>query len=497
MRFVKIDRLSRWSGSALSQDQRPIITLSRNTWNDYGFKTLFRATAHNVASGGSVDMGDVKIVRRGQSTKDATYSLLPDAFDSLDREYCSLGQSLAFYQTLSELGHDFAIEYSEAMNDAALSADIRNQFEQEEAFRVSALRTSNALDALENAAALFGQAEPAKVDAFEIRTRLPGAEHEHRLSFDFRPHNGLPHRVSVLVGLNGVGKTALMARLAMLVTRFESSSKEQQRTAVGQTFEDLGEIIPRPSLYTVIAVSFSAFDDFEIPRIAEGDKYRYVYCGLRRQAGGIRDVSGIAERVHQLVLEMSDAQRTYLSSILPQIIQREDIGEFVANPTKSRALYASLSAGQRIALNIISELLVSVTERSLVLLDEPEVHLHPQLLSTLMAILGDILTASNSFAIVATHSPIVVQQVPSRSVLVMRRMAGRPLVNKPAIECFGENLTEIVRTVFEAVESDRSYEQVIDQLLEETGGDAETVEAIFDNKLGMNARLYLHSRSER
>lgn len=497
MRFEKIDRMSRWSGSASSKAQKPTITLTRNTWNDYGFKTLFRVTAHNVVGSKSLEIGDVKIVKKGQTTNDSSYSLLPSSFEKLDGDYCSLGQSLAFYENLSELGHAFAVEYAEAMNDAALSEVARQKFEGDEAFRVSLLRTSNALDALENAASLFGRSEPEKVDAFEVRTKLSGADYEHRLSFDFRRHNGLPHRISVLVGLNGVGKTALMARLAMLITRFESTSKEQKRTAVGQTFEDLGEVVPRPSLYTVVAVSFSAFDDFEIPKTAEGDKYRYVYCGLRRQAGGIRDVSGIAERVHQLVLEMSHAQRTYLSSILPQIIQRKDVGDLVQNPTRSRALYASLSAGQRIALNIISELIVSVRDRSLVLLDEPEIHLHPQLLSTLMAILGDILTASNSFAIVATHSPIVVQQVPSRSVLVMRRVAGRPLVNKPMIECFGENLTEIVRTVFEAVESDRGYEQVIDRLLEETGGDAAAVEAKFGGKLGLNATLYLHSRSER
>lgn len=495
MQFLVLDRFHKWPSEAPVNLAGPLVTLRRNTWNDYGFRTLFNATLHNTGTGPR-ELGEVKIIRRGQSADDATHTLIPSSFTQLSADFTSLGQSLSFYETLAQIGGQIAKDYLQGMNDAAVKTEVRDSFDNEEAFRVSLLRTSDALEALENAAALFGKAEPDKVDAFEIEAVLGQAEVEHRVSFDFTPFRGLPHRISVLVGLNGVGKTALMARLALLITRFETDKKERKRTAAGETFEDQGKIVPRPSLYTVIAVSFSAFDDFEIPKTKEGDRYRYVYCGLRKITGGIRSIDEISERVRQLVSMMDARQKKYLSSISGHIIPSLAASDFIENPLEEKNFYSSLSAGQRIALNIICELIVNIEKRSLILLDEPENHLHPQLLSTVLAIINDLLKASDSFAIVATHSPIVLQQVPSRAVSVIRRVMGRPVVSRPKIECFGENLTEIVRSVFEAVESDRSYEQVIDELLTAHDSDVEAVEALFDDKIGMNARLYLHSRGQ-
>lgn len=494
MQFVVLDRFKNWPTSAPADTGQLIVTLHRNTWNDYGFLTLFEATLLNGPNAVSTKLGHVKIMRRGQTTEERTYSLLPTAFTDLDDEFCSLGQDLAFYECLCSVGTDVATTYANSLNDVAFHSQLRSSFENEDAFRVSLLRTSDALEAMEKAAALFGRAEAEKIDFFEVRTQFPGALDEHRLQFDFRPYQGLPHRMSVLVGLNGVGKTALMARLAFLITRFESDAKQQERTAAGETFESLGIIKPRPSLYTVIAVSFSAFDDFELPKVGEVDRYRYVYCGLRKLTGGFRSEAEISSRVITLVGRMSDQQKAYLMHVMPLVLHRDDCADFIDQPTRNRNFYRALSAGQRIVLNIICELILSVGERSLILLDEPETHLHPQLLSTLLAVVGDVLKATNSFAIVATHSPIVVQQVPSRSVHVIRRVMDRPIILHPRIECFGENLTEIVRTVFDAAESDRDYEQVIDELLEANNNQASAVEELFDGMMGLNARLYLQSK---
>lgn len=494
MLFVLLDRFGKVPPELRESTDEPIITLKRDTWNDYGFRTLFKA---RLLSGPEItgrELGDVKIMRRGQRPHEKISAFLEPSFQSLGPDFCSLGQDASFYIALRECGMDIALQYLEAMKDAAYHPSIRSDFQNEEAFRISLLRTSSALDALENAGEFFGAIQTVKNDRFEVRARLPGATSDHRVKFDFTDRDGLPHRISVLVGLNGVGKTALMARIAFLITRYEAEEKEQTRTAAGQTFETLGEIVPRPSLYTVIAVSFSAFDDFEIPRTRESDQYRYIYCGLRKSSGGFRSTAEISNRVYELVSSMSAAQRKYLSSILPMVLHRPDSDGFVADPPSSRAFYASLSAGQRITLNIICEILVHVQDRSLILLDEPETHLHPQLLSTLLACLSDILAASNSFAIIATHSPIVVQQVPSRSVSVLKRLDGMPYIEPPRFECFGENLTEIVRTVFESIEGDRDYEQVIDDLLARNNNDADAVEQMFDRGMGLNARLYLRSK---
>jgi predicted ATP-binding protein involved in virulence len=169
--------------------------------------------------------------------------------------------------------------------------------------------------------------------------------------------------------------------------------------------------------------------------------------------------------------------------------------DFVLRPEEHQGLYERLSAGQRIVLNIVCHVVTNIRRDSLLLIDEPETHLHPKLATTLLSIINDLLETFQSVAIVATHSPLVVQQIPSRRVHIVQRHASQPVVSKPRIECFGENLTDIAREVFQAVESDRDYEQVIDKLLAENNNDSKLVERLFEGGLGLNARIYLVSRA--
>lgn len=493
MRFIILDRLERPVGAVPADDGSPYVELKRDNWNDYGFITRFEAVMKNAPHANTVRLGGVKIMQLGQTTDTRTYDLLDPAFDALGEDFCSIGQGDSFYTNLYACGRDLAVAYLTAARDVAYNPEIRAAFEGEEAYRISLLRTAGALQALDEAPAVFGEDRTVTVNKFDVVTRLEGSMADHRLSFDFTEQNGLPHRIAVLVGLNGVGKTSLMARLAFLISRYESENKEATRAASGLTFESLGTLSPRPSFYSAIAVSFSAFDDFEIPKVKETTDYQYAYCGLRKRGGGLRDASEIAGRAIALVEKMSEVQRAYLSSVIRSIIGRDDHADFIENPSGNAHLYNQLSSGQKIALNIVCELIVSIRKRSLILLDEPETHLHPQLLASLMAIVSDLLKGSDSFAIVATHSPIVVQQVPSRCVSVIKRVNNEPRISLPRVECFGENLTEIVRNIFDTTEADRDYQNIIDDLIEANNNNVEVVEALFERGLGLNARLYLHA----
>ena len=57
-----------------------------------------------------------------------------------------------------------------------------------------------------------------------------------------------------------------------------------------------------------------------------------------------------------------------------------------------------------------------VAERTLVLIDEPETHLHPPLLSAFVRAMSDLLIDRNGVAIIATHSPVVLQETPRTCV---------------------------------------------------------------------------------
>ena len=467
----------------------PCVRLKKNDWNDYGFETTFQATLCPSDDTDSwIDLGGVKIGRYGYTTDDPPMrSILNGTMEALPDDYFSLGQVPSYYDDLEDTPPAIRNAYATAMRDIPITVIDPEGLEKEEVYRISLLRTSRALQALDHSRALFG-AQAAPVEQFDFRAKI-GRNGDHVVSFDFRPVEGLPYRVNVLVGVNGVGKTQLMARLAVALSSFEEEDVAEARTAAGETFEDAGILTPRPSFYGVVAVSFSAFDDFELPKRADSVRYQYTYCGIRKPEGGLLDEKSLAARIPAAIRKMNDAQQALLlqamAVAMPQLAW--------ATLPKGQAFYGRLSAGQRIVLNIISDLVLHLGKRTLVLIDEPETHLHPQLTSTLMSLLAVILEELDCFAIVATHSPIVVQQVLARHVQVLQRMdPAPPIVSNPLSETFGENLSEIVRLVFDSIESDRGYQDVIDRLLEVE--DADAVAARFDGRLGLNARLYLESR---
>jgi predicted ATPase len=475
--------------------------LRKDNWNDYSYTTYFQAFFFPEI-GEMVELGNLRIMYLGQKKGEATFSENVASFDSLaqyPKPYCSLGESIEYYQALAGLSGDVARDHLVALCDASYSHQIRDTFENDPCFRTSLLRYSSAVEVLDSAGQIFG-VQRDRANQFGAKMLLEGAADLHEINFDFRQQQGLPHRINVLVGLNGVGKTQVMARLAMLLSKYSSTDVDREQHPPGNAAQLQGEVEqagildPVPSIYSVISISFSAFDSFELPTDQQSERFRYTYCGLRKRNGGLRDEADLLQEIVRIVGLLDEQKRQFLIEELPSLVHVEDIEDFIRHPEKNSRLYSRLSAGQRIALNIICHTAHNIRERSLVLFDEPEMHLHPKLMTTMMSVLGFLLEKFDSFAIVATHSPIIVQQVPSRFISVLQRHGMQPSTLRPSTECFGDNLTEIARNVFNAVESDRDYEHILDKLLLNNGNDAEEVERLFDRKLGMNARIYLHSK---
>ena len=131
-------------------------------------------------------------------------------------------------------------------------------------------------------------------------------------------------------------------------------------------------------------------------------------------------------------------------------------------------------------------------EKTLVLLDEPEGHLHPPLLSAFVRCLSDLLVKRNGVAIIATHSPVVLQEVPRACAWKLRRSRDVSVFERPSTETFGENIGLLTREVF-GLEVTRSG---FHQLLEESVNAEMTytdVIARFDGQLEAEARAIVQA----
>lgn len=123
------------------------------------------------------------------------------------------------------------------------------------------------------------------------------------------------------------------------------------------------------------------------------------------------------------------------------------------------------------------------------MIDEPEIHLHPNAISSFMRMLNKLLENFNSFAIISTHSPIVLQEIPAKYV----RVFDNNVFYETRLweECFGDNISKIITNVFNVRPDESNYKAFLLEKKEE-GLTKEEIEELFDNKLSINAELYLN-----
>ena len=157
--------------------------------------------------------------------------------------------------------------------------------------------------------------------------------------------------------------------------------------------------------------------------------------------------------------------------------------------------FASLSSGHKIVLLTMTKMVELVSDRSLVLIDEPETHLHPPLLGSFVRALSELLIARNGVAILATHSPVVLQEVPANCVSIISRSGDRIKVARPDIETFAENVGTLTRKVFglEVTKSgfyrllkensqDGDFQGVVSDFGEKIGGEGRALARVFTSK---------------
>ncbi|WP_431285003.1 AAA family ATPase [Humitalea sp. 24SJ18S-53] len=159
---------------------------------------------------------------------------------------------------------------------------------------------------------------------------------------------------------------------------------------------------------------------------------------------------------------------------------------------KATAIFAKLSSGHKIVLLTITRLVETVGERTLVLLDEPEGHLHPPLLSAFIRALSDLLVDRNGVAIVATHSPVVLQEIPRSCVWKVRRTGAHVEAERPEVETFGENVGVLTREIFGLEVTEAGFHRMLRDAVREAP-DFDRVVEQFNGELGGEARALLRA----
>ena len=261
----------------------------------------------------------------------------------------------------------------------------------------------------------------------------------------------------------------------------------------------------------LILVSYSPFDNFTLPTtsnyalcLAQGDHSaaddRFVYCGIRdihleyneQQANGqLKDIKylqkdrqsiTVVKTQERLAADFASAfkclsEQTARYKIWLDVINKAeesmpDLAEKMKEISDKDSMdswaeyFRTLSTGYKFFFHSMSYILSFLEDGSLVLFDEPENHIHPPLLSFMMARYRELLSKYNSVMLVSTHSPVIIQELFADSVFKVYRDSGSIRIRKPDIETYGATFGEINAEVFGLTSDFSSFFKAIDTLYE-------------------------------
>jgi ABC-type Mn2+/Zn2+ transport system ATPase subunit len=427
-------------------------------------------------------IGDIKIISKLKET-----AVLDPSFDSLGDEFISLGQDLDFYKRAKRVLGASAEKTLAKLNDIALQRGKADDFENLSWYSNSLLRSNEAQQALIYGRKAFEGKSIPKEKSFTYNCDIPGADAPLQISFDFKKEL-LPYRVHAIIGRNGVGKTAFLAKLALdLATpSMESFEKRQERD---DAFSG-----DRPLFSRVITVSLSAFDEFKRPPPSE--YMSYVYCGVKDDENRVTK-NRLQTRLYAYIERIMASKRTsnwleYLRQILGNEANLDKYSSLSQGKNiRGAAESPALSSGQNTLIYCVSAIVAYAKPGALILFDEPELHLHPNALSQLIRILHEVLEKYDCHAILATHSALVLQEIPRKRVTLLKRTGNRTEVYDIGKETFGEDIAPLTEMVFETINVENNYKDVLSQLADSKS--FEQVSRLFDDRLSPSALAYLAS----
>uniref|UniRef100_A0A7M2QM80 Protein Ea59 n=1 Tax=feces metagenome TaxID=1861841 RepID=A0A7M2QM80_9ZZZZ len=508
------------------------VYLLKDNWNDwYYWETLF-IVVYCDDDGILSRIGEVKIAEQAMKSESECASSeekvkfskpeMPETFLCLSEAFFSLGQSENYYETLNELPEVDRHDILNGLRDCAFNLNIYDLYLNHPAMSGSLLRNISDRTVRETWHDIAYGVEFNKPFNFSYLFPFKDVNDDFvRLEFNITPHDTPPSNVQAIIGRNGVGKTTLFAGLIKGVINQKAIEAQHvgllQVPAINGTWED------NHSYFTSLTLlSYSPFDRFgpvDAGVIPSGVKYQYIglmtkdnllsennirkselrpksfdelhyeFCrsmsqclvGARRQRW--EDCLKILENDPLF----SEADVSKLANI--EIIAAGDSADFSVKKwtEEVRAFLNKLSSGHLVTLISITKLIEITEDRSLTLIDEPEAHLHPPLISAYIRAVSHLMSERNGVAIVATHSPVVLQEVRSDCAWVLNRTGRYMSVDRPELETFGENVGALTRAVFNHEVVNTGFYKMISDAAEKYDN-FDDLASHFDNKLGGEAR---------
>lgn len=505
-----------------------VIYPESDDWNDFGFSIRCRFNAISPISGtahtGKLFLGFMPSLSQEKSGREEGMNdggSLSTILKDLDRNECSPEDLPQFFTMLRDiasyreivftLGVQEADRLLRSINDLVVNRDTKSLWFDKamatDVFNRGFMRNSEPFFAFHNADSVLNGVMDEDLSAIsksiELSFPLEGFSNRHEIKFRFGRDDVIPRRINVLIGRNGLGKSQVLKTFCRAALGYKD---------YGVIFRDDETGSNRPMISRILAVATPGETGNTFP--AERKKTQKLYYRrLQLTRNGRSKLSNsIGAALIQLVrkgelIGDSDRWKIFVESlekVLPvkslivpttkgsdiRLLDFADFrGEQATLDMWSNVDLSSdpkikigrkkfpLSSGQLTFFKFALLCSLYIENGSFVLMDEPETHMHPNMISDFVDLLDSLLEKTGSQAILATHSAYFVREVPSRQVHVFQEDADQIIkIGQPRLSTFGATLDSISQFVFnEDVEvrltdkifenaKDMSFQQVDEQL---------------------------------
>lgn len=479
--------------------QRPqynntLIYALHTRWNDYGLVNNYFVYYCQKTTDKPLYMGSLKILKKG--LPEGNYIISRDIskllIENLSEDLISLGDEI-YYNSLVNVLPDNCNDILKRMNDIAINEIDLTDFKSSYYWEHSLLRDNDSERMLRIAKDIIGRAD--YINNYKCKYRF------NNVVFDFDydiKSEFFSRRIYAIIGKNGVGKSTFLKTFL---------------SDYGNKKPDLFEgNIPK---YTIpILVSTSMFDSYDL---ANSDfTFEYRYCGVydfeNKKIKDEKDQIKTLLTECKLINEKSSpfnnlSFQTY--SVLSALFSSNIVDTFMYKKTEENVganyqinldelenFYKTLSSGEKVLLYCSISIIANIRNDSLILIDEPETHLHPNAIETFLQSIYELVENFKSYAVLVTHSPLIIREMKADSVYILEREGETSNLRKPRRETLGANLTTLTDDIFGTRDIPLRYIKIIKYLKYYQGYSKEAISNFLQSEgydINLSIRLFINS----
>lgn len=442
------------------------IYLYADNWDDFGHKTTCELRIKK--DGETIVIGSVKIADTSNEYTDVRNIDFNVINKKNQNTYISLGAT-DYYINLQKLGSDLREFILTQLNDVSFNLELLEYYKGILVVNDSFLRGKSLIDIKTR---LHRLSHKKNKLSYEININNKNNDNQN-ISFEIDNTTLLPSNIQAIVGNNGTGKTKLLTELAQILSgdfyeednhinpvrrEFNINHSLNDKYYASIEFDSdiiLEKDVQKP-IENLIFVSFSPFDDFSSVKVIKN----LNFIGLDDSNCELKEI------LTQKFIDLFNKDKNDVSIVGDEekinswnevinnfsfdngIKRYYDQLIFDKTMTMDKSVFENLSSGQKILLLSLGYIIRFSTERTLVILDEPELFLHPPLITGYIRELSRILYKANSMCILTTHSPFVLQEIPNKYINIIKEEENKKKITQCSDLTFGEEISYINDSVF-------------------------------------------------